>query len=1116
MKGIQRVRYVPAIVAVMLHWNVSQGQVFYEGAGWEQIGPLPYTAFGWSMSNAGDVNGDDFDDMIVTAIDYSNPVETNGEEGKVYLYYGSASGLSLTPAWQFESDNDSSVLGFSSDGGDLNGDGYSDIVIGCLQMTDPEYNEGEIFLWYGSPAGLNPAGPDWTIEMDQTWALLGGGVALDGDINSDGYNDLVFAAKQWDGPEIDEGKIWMYWGSPTGPVASGWTWESNQEYAIAGFPVNYAGDVNNDGFDDIVIGANQYDSIDIDDGLVVAFYGSASGLAATPDWSMSSGQKKCNFGHWVDGAGDVNGDGYDDVVVSALLYEDDTTYHSEGRIFVYYGSATGLQHEVAWFGDVNQPEAQLGYSCAGAGDINGDGYDDVIGGAKYWTNGEDQEGGAFVWFGGPDGLDTDYCWQGEGNNPLGYYGRHVGGKADFNHDGYSDFMVGAYRFTEVQEADGKGFVYYGAPRPVDFHYAQDSFCLEVVNPIPVIDGTPGGYFSSDEAVVDSITGEINLLASGSGTFYIYYHGEGFCNTGKFKIFIQDALQAENIFQYAENNYCAADADPLPEMLMTSSGYFYSDDAVVDSLTGTLDLDASGYGDHIIYFSGTTYLGCNIIAIDSVHIDYDASFYFAQDTFCLYDMSPYPVIDNPLTGTFTCSDCSINPVSGKLNLMSTGVGGPYTIYYNAHTTCDMDSFAVWIIDRSAADSSIYYASDTFCINGDDPLPIFISGDGNFTSTNAVVNYSSGKIDITSTGVGGPFTIYYTENNLCITDSFAFYIIPFDTTAAAFHYDAGYYCINDVDPAPIIDGLIGGTFSSDAIIDDSTGTIDLSASGSGSFYITYSTSDINGCSVEQTEYILIDDPDGTFYYDSVYYFMGDADPAAHFTGDTGIISSSPEGLIFTDTVGTIDLINSTGGTYSIVNSVSDSLCSEEYVFTILILEPCVAPDTFYISDTTIAGATISWPGDTSYSNYIVYVMSATDTTIYYAGDTTLILTGLLPETNYTIIIGIDCGGYRIEYTPEQSFTTLKPVNISGNPISILETIYPNPASDQVIISIGKYNGPADIEFYNAAGVKIKSWTSLLVNGATTLSLQNIPDGFYYILLQTTDNYYSGGVIVQKAKH
>ena len=76
----------------------AYSQAFYAGSGWEYHGELTYTAFGWSMSNAGDVNGDGFTDMIVSAIDYSNPEATNGEEGKLFLFYGSPDGLETEPA----------------------------------------------------------------------------------------------------------------------------------------------------------------------------------------------------------------------------------------------------------------------------------------------------------------------------------------------------------------------------------------------------------------------------------------------------------------------------------------------------------------------------------------------------------------------------------------------------------------------------------------------------------------------------------------------------------------------------------------------------------------------------------------------------------------------------------------------------------------------------------------------------------------------------------------------------------------------------------------------------------------------------------------------------------
>lgn len=134
------------LIYALLSGFSAYSQAFYEGPAWTDYGNLTYTAFGWSMSNAGDVNGDGFEDMIVSAIDYSNPEETNGEEGKLSLYYGGPGGLDTEPTWEFESNNDSSVLGFSTSGGDLNGDGFSDVVVGCLQWTGEEYNEGRIYL----------------------------------------------------------------------------------------------------------------------------------------------------------------------------------------------------------------------------------------------------------------------------------------------------------------------------------------------------------------------------------------------------------------------------------------------------------------------------------------------------------------------------------------------------------------------------------------------------------------------------------------------------------------------------------------------------------------------------------------------------------------------------------------------------------------------------------------------------------------------------------------------------------------------------------------------------------------------------------------------------------
>jgi len=1005
------------VVYLLLSGLSAFTQPFYESAGWQQHGELTYTAFGWSMSNAGDVNGDGYEDMIVSAIDYSFPEATNGEEGKLYLFYGGADGLETEPAWSFESNNDSSVLGFSTSGGDLNGDGFSDVVAGCLQWTGDEYNEGRIYLWYGSASGLNPGEPDWSLDFDQVFALLGSGVALDGDINNDGYNDLFLSAKMWDEPEIEEGKTWLYWGSPDGPVESGWSWQANQEGAISGFPVNYAGDVNGDGFDDVVIGANQYDFDKIDDGLAVSFYGSAEGLNETPDWMVSSGQKKCNFGHWVDGAGDVNGDGYDDVVVAALLYESDSLEKNEGRIFVYHGSPTGLQTEVAWFGEINQLDAQFGYSCAGAGDINNDGYDDVIGGSKYWDNGEANEGGAFVWFGSSDGLELNYCFSAEGNQSEGYFGRHVGGDADFNNDGYSDFMVGAYRYTETLEADGKAFAYYGAPRPADFYFEEDTFCIEAINPIPTISGISGGVFSGDVVFSNISTGEINLLATGNGgPLNVNYTVDGYCTVTK-QIWIQNA-NAISIFNYATDTFCQNTGEIFPEIMPFSDGDFFSDDLIVDATTGSINTIVTTAGWHTIYYLGTTATGCNFADTALLFIQTNPIITLPKDTFCI-------------------------------SLIA--------------TTCSVD----------------------------------ISG-GLFTSPDAIINPTTGVINLSATGVGGPYHINYTIADFCAANEIVFYIDEPNIELANFSFLDDSICIIDDFPTPIITGTSGGVFSSaTGTINPISGEIDLLLSGSGAHIIQYFVISNSGCELLFNDTIYIFDvPEASFSYMSSLYLIGEPNPTPNFLSDPGIISSTPGGLIFTDANGTIDLINSDTGLYTITNYVENGSCDAIFSEIIYIQPTCVEPELFYLSNVDGNSATFIWSSLNYDAIYTIAIVFGGDTTTFITTDTTYTFNDLTPQTNYDVFLTINCTNLSAASTDNINFVTTL-INNALAPINNLE-IYPNPANNLINIKSTLLNNKCTITLYASDGSIISKIEIEQYYNIYTLSIAHLPNGVYYIEL------------------
>jgi hypothetical protein len=169
-----------------------------------------------------------------------------------------------------------------------------------------------------------------------------------------------------------------------------------------------AGDVNDDGYSDVIVSAPFYDAGEIDEGAAFVFLGSAAGIAdgdpSTAATQLESDQDGARLGYSVAGAGDINGDGYADVIVGANRYDAGETH--EGAAFVFLGSASGIvANGNPANADVqlesNQAWAWLGWSVAGAGDVNNDGAPDVIVGAPTYNAGQTKEGAAFVFLSEP-------------------------------------------------------------------------------------------------------------------------------------------------------------------------------------------------------------------------------------------------------------------------------------------------------------------------------------------------------------------------------------------------------------------------------------------------------------------------------------------------------------------------------------------------------------------------------------------------------------------------------------------------------------------------------------------------------------------------------------------
>lgn len=411
--------------------------------------------FGSSVASAGDVNSDGYDDVIIGVPNFD---VGEADEGVAIVYLGSATGLSSTPIWGFRSEQMGCHFGGAvATAGDVNGDGYADVVVGAYLFDNGQNNEGKAFVFHGSASGLSPT-PNWTAESNQTDARFGWSVSTAGDVNGDGYADVIVGAPDYDNGHAEEGRAFVYHGSATGLNAvANRTAESNQADANFGYSVSTAGDVNMDGFGDVIIGAYNYSNGQTYEGAAYGFYGSAFGLGGSPNWITESGQAYAHLGVSVSTAGDVNSDGYTDVIIGAY------GYNNRGAAIVFPGSGSGLQIN-SWVAYSDQEDAQFGSVVSTAGDVNGDGYADVIVGADLYDNGESDEGRLFVYHGSAAGLLMPAVpnWTAESDQANAHFGHSVATAGDVNGDGADDIIVGAFTFDNGEADEGRAFVFHGS------------------------------------------------------------------------------------------------------------------------------------------------------------------------------------------------------------------------------------------------------------------------------------------------------------------------------------------------------------------------------------------------------------------------------------------------------------------------------------------------------------------------------------------------------------------------------------------------------------------------------------------------------------------------------
>jgi hypothetical protein len=331
--------------------------------------------------------------------------------------------------------------------GDVNGDGYDDVIVGGDQYKE---FTGRVYVYHGGARGLDGS-PAFVGTGENVNNHYGYAVGTAGDINGDGFNDVIAGAYHH---ANFRGRAYLYLGSSDGlaePASFVLDGEGPDNYF--GRSVATAGDVNGDGYDDIIVGAQAYDR---STGRAYLYAGGPTGLSASPAAVLSGEGPSDSFGQSVGTAGDVNGDDYDDVIVGAHSVNNGT-----GRIYVYAGSGSGLKPIPSSVITGQGQGDRLGFSVGTAGDVNGDGYSDVIAGAYGVSEGK---GSVYVYAGGPEGLDARPILTATGEVAGDWFGHSVGTAGDLDGDGYDEIVVGA---RNHDGNTGRVYLYAGSALGLD-------------------------------------------------------------------------------------------------------------------------------------------------------------------------------------------------------------------------------------------------------------------------------------------------------------------------------------------------------------------------------------------------------------------------------------------------------------------------------------------------------------------------------------------------------------------------------------------------------------------------------------------------------------------------
>jgi hypothetical protein len=602
---------------------------------------------GYSVSSAGDVNGDGLDDLIIGA---SLESVDSGHTSRSFVVFGKTNGVTIDLSNIALSSNkggfaisgnkagDSSSYSASS-AGDVNGDGLDDLIVGVFNGSPAgKHVAGKTFVVFGKADGVavNLSNIDsvsgvgvggFVINGAKAEDLSGRSVSSAGDVNGDGLDDLIIGAI-WAGKE-KAGKSYVVFGkkssvaidlSAIDPVSGvgvgGFVINGENANDFSGWSVSSAGDVNGDGLDDLIVGS-QYVSVagKINAGKSYVVFGKAnsavinlSDIASTSGIGIGgfviNGENANDFsGYSVSSAGDVNGDGLDDLIVGAL-YADSTGGSNAGKSYVVFGKTNTTAINLSDIGSISNTGGFVingakvmdlsGQSVSSAGDVNGDGLDDLIIGAygadpfaRAWA------GKSYVVFGKKSSTainlsDVDSAsgvgkggFVINGEKSSDYSGYSVSSAGDVNGDGLDDVIVGANRADPIGRKDaGKSYVVFGKTNTVAVNLTDVNNSVGgIAHAIDFKGDDSNETFTGSTKDELFVVGRGNDILVGNGGADVFNAGAGD------DIII---INADNLAKFSRNTLSS-------HLLASVNGGSGSDTLVLTGNNLTLDLSTIGNG-----------------------------------------------------------------------------------------------------------------------------------------------------------------------------------------------------------------------------------------------------------------------------------------------------------------------------------------------------------------------------------------------------------------------------------------------------------------------------------------------------------------------------------------